>query len=207
MNEELIKTKELVASMMNEINDKMFEFITKANELVGLSEDDYQIEKTLDYNKISLKSYVLTSPCAVSLREKNIANYSIDQIKTYLQQYEEASGENMQKYYIAVELYEFIEGIEKKVDEKVDLEINTINKIDASINNVKSAQISEYNKLYLNVKNSLDTERQNSKIDDATYNVYINLLHDVFDFYYNGYPTISDEYIYKIKDNEKDELN
>ena len=59
----------------DDINNKMFNFITKANELVELSEDDYQIEKTLMLNKISLKGYVLDSDLCNQLSKNNINDY------------------------------------------------------------------------------------------------------------------------------------
>lgn len=65
----------------DDINNKMFDFITKANELVELSEDDYQIEKTLMLNKISLKGYVLDSDLCNQLSKNNINNYSINELK------------------------------------------------------------------------------------------------------------------------------
>lgn len=51
------------------INNKMFQFITKANELVELSENMYQIEKTIKLNKISLKGYILDSSCCSFLKK------------------------------------------------------------------------------------------------------------------------------------------
>ena len=58
----------------DEIKNKFFNFITKAKELVELSEDDYQIEKTLKLNKISLKAFILDSSCCVALNDNNITN-------------------------------------------------------------------------------------------------------------------------------------
>ena len=59
------------------INNKLFHFITKASELVELSEDIYQIEKTIKLNKISLKGYVLDSPCCNLLKEKTLQNCKV----------------------------------------------------------------------------------------------------------------------------------
>lgn len=62
----------------DEINNKIFQFITKASELVELSEDMYQIERTIKLNKISIKGYLLDSPCCNFLKENNINNYTIE---------------------------------------------------------------------------------------------------------------------------------
>ena len=65
----------------DDINSKMFQFITKANELVELSEDMYQIERTIKLNKISLKGYLLDSPCCAFLKENNVEDYTIEDLK------------------------------------------------------------------------------------------------------------------------------
>lgn len=76
----------------DDINNKIFEYITKATELVELSEDMYQIERTIKLNKISLKGYILDSPCCKALEENNISNYSIEELKQYLLKYEQTSN-------------------------------------------------------------------------------------------------------------------
>ena len=106
----------------DEINNKIFNFITKANELVELSEDDYQIEKTLKLNKISLKAFILDSSCCITLKDNNIIDYSIKDLKGYLMQYEQSKNEDYSKYYLAVSLYENVEDIERLVDKKITLE-------------------------------------------------------------------------------------
>ena len=67
MNEDLslkiLESYVEIDKIHDDIINKIFDFITKANELVELSDDDYQIEKTIKLNKISLKSYILDSPC------------------------------------------------------------------------------------------------------------------------------------------------
>ena len=54
LNVKILESYVEIDKIHDEINNKMFNFITKANELVDLSEDDYQIERTLKLNKISL---------------------------------------------------------------------------------------------------------------------------------------------------------
>ena len=88
LNVKILESYVEIDKIHDEINNKMFNFITKANELVDLSEDDYQIERTLKLNKISLKGYVLDSELCMQLEENNIKDYSIDELKNYLAQYE-----------------------------------------------------------------------------------------------------------------------
>ena len=70
LNVKILESYVEIDKIHDDINNKIFNFITKANELVELSEDDYQIEKTLMLNKISLKGYVLDSDLCNKLSEK-----------------------------------------------------------------------------------------------------------------------------------------
>lgn len=184
----------------DEINNKIFNFITKANELVELSEDDYQIEKTLKLNKISLKAYILDSSCCIALNDNNITDYSIQDLKGYLVQYEQNTNEDYSKYYLAVSLYENVEGIEELVDKKINLEINELSQIVPDINNIKLSDKNKYEEIYFNIKNKLDESLKNNRLDDKSYNICIQILNDIFNFYISGYPTIPDEYLYKDDD-------
>ena len=140
----------------NDINNKVFNFITKANELVELSDDDYQIEKTLKLNKISLKGYVLDSDLCNQLNENNMNDYSIDELKNYFNQYESSSNTDYSNYSLALSLYELIENIETKVDSKIELEINELSNIIQNISDIKNTDKTNYENLYFNFKNQLD---------------------------------------------------
>ncbi len=180
----------------DDINNKMFSFITKANELVELSKDDYQVEKTLMLNKISLKGYVLDSKLCMQLKENNIINYSISELKNYLKQYKKINNTNYSSYFLALSLYELIEDIENQVDLKIELEINELSMIIQNISSIKSTDKTNYEKLYYNFKNQLDSYFQKNKLDEITYNICIQTLNDIFDFYISGYPNIPSEYLY-----------
>ena len=186
-----------IDKIQDEINNKMFNFITNANQLVELSEDDYQIEKTMKLNKISLKSFILDSPCCCSLQENNITNYSIEELKNFFVKYEKIYNEDLSKYYLALSLYEILEEIEKLVDKKIEREISEISNIFNDIRNIQNIVSDEYEKLYFDSKNKINTEYKNNKINDMAYNLCIQLLNDIFNFYMNGYPNIPDEYLYK----------
>ena len=186
--------------IQNKINSEMFNFITKANELVELSEDDYQIEKTLKLNKISLKGYVLDSECCVNLSANNIKDYSINELKNYLIQYEKSFNVDYSNYFLALSLYEATEEIENLVDNKVNLEIQKINELIPNINNIKSISQNEFEKLYLNLKNQLDNYFKANSLNEKSYNICIQILNDIFNFYINGYPNIPDEYLYHSED-------
>ena len=180
----------------DDINNKMFNFITKANELVELSEDDYQIEKTLMLNKISLKGYVLDSDLCNQLSKNNINDYSINELKNYIKQYNKSSNTDYSQYLLALSLYEIIEDIENQVDSKIELEINELSYIIKSIRDIKKTDKTNYENLYYNFKIQLENCFKENKLDEKSYGICIQILNDIFNFYINGYPNIPDEYLY-----------
>ena len=195
LNVKILESYVEIDKIHDDINKKMFNFITKANELVELSEDDYQIEMTLRLNKISLKGYVLDSELCMQLHENNITDYSIDELKQYLTQYEKIYNADCLKYLLALSLYEQVEQIEKLVDSKIDLEIKELSKIISDITTISNVDKSEYEKLYTNLKNQLDEYYKSQKLDEKSYNICVQILNDIFNFYINGYPNIPNEYL------------
>ena len=129
LNLKILESYVEIDKIHDEINNKLFNFISNANQLVELSEDDYQIEKTIKLNKISLKSYILDSSCCSSLQENNITNYSIEELKKIFVKYEKIYNEDLSKYYLALSLYEMLERIERLIDKKIEREISEISNI------------------------------------------------------------------------------
>jgi hypothetical protein len=195
LNVKILESYVEIDKLHDDINKAMFNFITKAKELVNLSEDDYQIEMTLRLNKISLKGYVLDSELCTQLHENNITDYSIDELKQYLTQYERTYNTDCLKYFLALSLYEQVEQIEKLVDSKIDLEIKELSKIISDINSISNMDKSEYERLYTNFKNQLDEHYKNQKLDEKSYSICIQILNDIFNFYISGYPNIPSEYL------------
>lgn len=196
LNVKILESYVEIDKIHDDINNKIFNFITKANELVELSEDDYQIEKTLMLNKISLKSYVLDSDLCNKLSENNINDYSINKLKNYILQYERSFDTDYSQYLLALSLYELIEDVEKQVDSKIELEISELSNIIQSISDIKNTDKTNYENLYYNFKSQLDDCFKEKKLDEKSYGICIQILNDIFNFYISGYPNIPDEYLY-----------
>lgn len=196
LNVKVLESYVEIDKIHDDINNKVFNFITKANELVELSDDDYQIEKTLMFNKISLKGYILDSDCCIQLNNNNITDYSIEELKNFLRKYEKSFNCDCSNYLLALSLYEQVEQIEKLVDSKIDLEIKDLSKLATDINNILNTDKSDYEKLYMNIKNQIGNYQKDGKLDDKSYNICIQILNDIFNFYISGYPNIPDEYLY-----------
>jgi hypothetical protein len=196
LNVKILESYVEIDKIHDDINNKIFNFITKANELVELSEDDYQIEKTLMLNKISLKGYVLDSDLCNKLSENNINDYSINELKNYIIQYEKSFDTDYSQYLLALSLYELIEDVEKQVDTKIELEISELSNIIQSISDIKNTDKTNYENLYYNFKSQLDDCFKKNKLDEKSYGICIQILNDIFNFYISGYPNIPDEYLY-----------
>lgn len=196
LNVKILESYVEIDKIHDDINNKIFNFITKANELVELSEDDYQIEKTLMLNKISLKGYVLDSDLCNKLSENNINDYSINKLKNYIIQYERSFDTDYSQYLLDLSLYELIEDVEKQVDSKIELEISELSNIIQSISDIKNTDKTNYENLYYNFKSQLDDCFKENKLDEKSYGICIQILNDIFNFYISGYPNIPDEYLY-----------
>lgn len=199
LNLKILESYVEIDKIHDDINKTMFDFITKANELVELSDDDYQIEKTLMLNKISLKGYVLDSDCCVQLNNNNITEYTIEELKNFLMQYEKTFNINCSNYFLALSLYEIIEDIKNQVDSKINLEISELSNVIPSISDIKNANKDKYENFYYNFKTQLDDYFKNNKLNEKSYNICIQILNDIFNFYISGYPNIPDEYLYHVE--------
>ena len=199
LNLKILESYVEIDRIHDDINKTMFDFITKANELVELSDDDYQIEKTLMLNKISLKGYVLDSDCCVQLNNNNITEYTIEELKNFLMRYEKTFNINCSNYLLALSLYEIIEDIKNQVDSKINLEISELSNVIPSISDIKNANKDKYENFYYNFKTQLDDYFKNNKLNEKSYNICIQILNDIFNFYISGYPNIPDEYLYHVE--------
>ena len=188
LNLEITNFYQNIKALQLKIDDKMFQFLTKASELVDASEDLYQIEKNITLNKISLKAFILDSPCCKALEENNISNYSINELKSYFQKYELNQKENCEMYTLALKAYELLEDTEELIAEKITLEITKMSKLSVKVNSIKDVSKKEYEKLYLDIKKDLTKEYLNKKlITNDVFNKCILIINDIFNYYLNGY--------------------
>ena len=184
-----------VFKIQDSINNKLFNFITRASELVKLSEDMYQIEKSIELNKISLKGYILDSPCCKLLEQNNISNYSIDELKQYLTKYEQTSNDDCLSYHLAIKLYELLDEIEKLVDEKIDLEVTKVAELEPQINDIRNVNSGDFESLYNQIKLDLTNDYLNQNlIDNKAFDICIQFMNDIFNYCISGYPDIPTEF-------------
>ena len=188
----MFEVYEKIESLNNEIDGSLTDFIIHANQLVELSEDDYQIEKTIRLNKISLKDYILNSSCCLTLKENNITHYSLEELEQFLIQYEERFHEDLSRYYLAISLYQQLENIESLVDSKIEMEITAVSYYYGDIQFIKKHDKKEYETLYGAIKEAIAIDYKHDKLTHQEYLIYIKLVDDIFEFYNIGYPNFFD---------------
>lgn len=176
----------------NDFVSLMYEFIDKAHVLEVDSEFIYQLEKNIKLNKISLKQYVLVSDVCTYLKNNNIHDYNIDELRGYITKYEEANNTNCSNIYLALDLYEMLENMESIIDKKIDLEINNLRKLISNIDEIKNSNENTCEQLYNKFKTHIENEYLNTnKIDNETCECFVQMINDLVAYYTFGYPNIS----------------
>lgn len=162
-------------------------FITKAYELVQLSEGLYQIEYTIKLNQISLKDYILNSDICNLLKSNNIHNYSISDLKEYIKKYESSNISDITSTKLALELYEMLEEIKEIEDAKITYEISKMGNILENISNISHVDKNKYQDLYNDLLKQVKVKYlDNNYIDDKINNYIIQILNDIFNYYLYG---------------------
>lgn len=168
-------------------NNLMFSFVTKAYELVDLSQDLYQLEHTIKLNQISLKDYILNSEICSFLKNNNINNYSIEDLREFIKKYEIQNISDITSYKLALELYEKLDEIKSIENAKIDYEINRMSNILEDISNVENIDKDKYQDLYNHLLEQIKVNYlDNNLIDDKINNYVVQILNDIFNYYLYG---------------------
>lgn len=168
-------------------NNLMFSFVTKAYELVDLSQDLYQLEHTIKLNQISLKDYILNSEICSFLKNNNINNYSIEDLREFMKKYEIQNISDITSYKLALELYEKLDEIKSIENAKIDYEINRMGNILEDISNVENIDKDKYQDLYNHLLEQIKVNYlDNNLIDDKINNYVVQILNDIFNYYLYG---------------------
>lgn len=168
-------------------NNLMFSFVTKAYELVDLSEDLYQLEHTIKLNQISLKDYILNSEICSFFKNNNINNYSIEELKNFMQKYENQNISDITPHKLALELYEKLKEIKNIENSKIEYEINKMSNILENITSIEIIDKDKYQNLYNDLLQQVKVKYlDNNLIDDKINNYVVQILNDIFNYYLYG---------------------
>ncbi len=191
----------ILESTIQESNykEQMKQFIQGANEMINVSGGLFQIENSLEYNKISLKGNILESDLVKNLNEKGIENFTLEDLTTFhIPSYEQEYGVNLIETKLAISLYEKIENIEKVKQKQMEIISKNLgdllgkdifSKISESSTIQSEVQLQEnYHKAIMVIEKLYGNE---GILDLQTKNATIQLLNQLFNYYINGNGKIS----------------
>lgn len=164
-------------------NDLLILFQTKAEVVVTITNGIYQIENSIRANKISLKDYILNSNLCQMLKSNNIKDYSINDLKKYIEMYSNQYQNDMYPYKLALELYEVLEEIEKNEKEKIEFEFNSLKTYFTRLQNINILDKNNIKSTYELIINDLKL----GNYDKKTYDYLTIIFSDIFTFYLCGY--------------------
>ena len=191
INEKIIEIYQKKEKDDEKITNLINDFLTKDHELVTLSNDFYQIEKTIRLNKISLKDYLLNSEICKYLEETNNVFYTLNDLKRYITTYEKVNNMELTSYTMAINLYEELEKIEKLEDRKIEYELENLIPFIKDLENLKSLT-SDYPTLYNSCLNNLKIAYlDKGLISQSNYQYLRYILADIFNYYEKGHLKIS----------------
>lgn len=191
INEKIIEIYQKKEKADEKITNLINDFLIKAHELVTLSNDFYQIEKTIRLNKISLKDYLLNSEICKYLEETNNVFYTLNDLKRYITTYEKVNNMELTSYTMAINLYEELEKIEKLEDRKIEYELENLIPFIKDLENLKSLT-SDYQTLYNSCLNNLKIAYlDKGLISQSNYQYLRYILADIFNYYEKGHLKIS----------------
>lgn len=191
INEKIIEIYQKKEKADEKITNLINDFLIKAHELVTLSNDFYQIEKTIRLNKISLKDYLLNSEICKYLEETNNVFYTLNDLKRYITTYEKVNNMELTSYTMAINLYEELEKIEKLEDRKIEYELENLIPFIKDLENLKSLT-SDYQTLYNSCLNNLKIAYlDKGLISQSNYQYLRYILADIFNYYKKGHLKIS----------------
>lgn len=178
INEMLINIINETKKYDEKYNTLLANILSNAESLVDISNGVYQIEHTIRANKISLKDYVLNSDVCTILKDNNIHNYSIEELRNYIAKY---NSQSTISYSLALNLYEEFEQLEKFEKDKVEYEVNSLKGL-IDINDISKLSKDELDSLYERVIIKI---KDYSLSNDLEENMNI-IINDIFNYYKNG---------------------
>lgn len=161
----------------------LYQFLQSGNELVELTDDLYQIEKTLELNRISIKGMILDSNLCKWLDQAGI-KYTLTDLRKYLN--EQYNNENIDVEVInkEINLYETIDNLirfeNNQIDQMASLIGNIIND-NVLLKRIKNKNIIHENKS--NVVNKISNLLKDEVLDLFTHKLLENMVSQIFNNY------------------------
>ncbi len=188
--EEIIKTIKFYNDNIQKLMEK---FISDCYSLEENSNKEYQVQNTIELNKIYFRGYVLESPLCKKFKENNINDYSLKDLKEYINKNFNSLEKDYTPYYQALALYEDADTLEDLIDKKIELEIDFLSDYVNKLKILKEQVLDKKTlvNLYTQAKEELVNWLNKKAIINKEQNNYLNILNDIFNFFVSGYPLVS----------------
>ena len=181
-----------VSAYNKQIEEQLEDFTTGCYTLKETSAGKYQVQKTTPLNKIYLQGYILDSKLCRQFKANNITNYSLTNLRDYITKNYNNLDNDYTSYYQAMSLYEKANNLEELIDDKIELEIDLLSNYEKDIEKLKYQELKKEQLVafYKEIKEKLVKKLTNNIMASQTKNSILIILNDVFEFFWNGYPTI-----------------
>lgn len=166
-------------------SQSLYQYLQNSGELVNLTEELYQIEDTLELNRISLKGMILESNLCKFLDNSGIS-YTLPELRSYL--YQQYSNDNLDIEVIDKEitLYETIEDLVNFENNQIDglaHVISNILKEKSYLNRKQDLKLLKENKIKIEMK--IDKMYETKVLDAVTKDLLLNMINQIFNNYMN----------------------
>lgn len=129
----------------------------------------------------------MNSEICNSLKNNNINNYSIEDLKEFMKIYENSNISDISSYKLALELFEKLEEIKEMEKSKIDYEINRMSNILKNTKDILNLNKDKYQDLYYSLLKEVKSKYlDNNLIDDKMNNYIVQILNDIFNYYLYG---------------------
>lgn len=160
----------------------LYQYLNDSGELVQLTEELYQIEDTLELNRVSLKALILESSLCKML-DKNGIEYSLHDLKNYLYQNMNNPEIDVEVIGKEINLYETIERLVDYENGQIDNMMKLISNI-IGVNIVpRFEDVSNITNNKNEVINKINNMFEINILDQFTHDLLVNMVNQVFDNY------------------------
>lgn len=207
------------ASIQNtKYNELMLDYIGKANDFVEVTQGAYQVEETLDDNKLGFKGHILDSDLVRELESRGITDYTIDELSQLASEYSVNFGKDISDINMAIDLYkktDELEDIEKHQMETISRNLGDILGKDIVSNTTEKGIIQSDGKAIIQLNDKTPEQLQSDyhkalqKIDELyvnegvldlkTKNATTQMLNELFSYYTNGNKKVPMQVVEQMK--------
>lgn len=187
----ILETYNEIVEMNSIINKQYLNFVDECYVLEEISNNEYEIQTSLKLNKNYFQGILSKSDLCNQLNDNNYNEMTLDKLKLIFKQYESTTGNNIDLYCKAIDLYQMADNIEEKIDKKIELELLLIYDIDIEITKIQSTDLNKLLELYKKIENYIkENFLKTNIITQDDFNKCIYMLNDIFNYFINGYPNL-----------------